>query len=48
MDNKQDVVTIPHAIQYITSAVPLISMASIRQHILFQRRKGSYWSYELN
>ena len=23
MDIKQDVVTIPHAIQYITSAVPL-------------------------
>ena len=31
MDTKQDVVTIPHAIQYITSPVTLISMASIRQ-----------------
>ena len=26
MDIKQDVVTIPHAIQYITSSVPLISI----------------------
>ena len=34
MDIKQDVLTIPHAIQYITSAVPLISMASIRQNII--------------
>ena len=35
MDIKQDVVTIPHAIQYITSAVPLISMASMRQLLIF-------------
>ena len=35
MDIKQDVVTIPHAIQYITSVLPLISMASIRQIYIF-------------